>query len=483
MNTKIEKILEILWLRSRFTSFFYQSISFKEENSIPTIGLTFSSTGAVFYYNNTFIEKIDTAELIGLMVHEMLHIVFDHNHRKVFNYKTEIKNLSQDMIINSYIKKNKKTFFPRKKAFFSREEQYNRDELNLILPKSLPVIPDSFFNETTIKDPSWEELYYWLADRKKKKNKLDKKEEKPESLPIPSEVDNSSQDNEDSEDEEINFNAEKTENENENNQFSEFGIFTDSKKNNLDTGVHFMPDDISDEKIDSMRKNILNFALMDKQSIANDRVYKDISSVIEKIEQAKQNSWENQIKSIIDYTSQSLEWDYSYTRFNRRYLANGIYSQGRKFLENEIITVAIDISSSVISTPNFLSLAFGVLESMLNKYKINLLFIDENIFIPEKNKDQFTKNSDLTKRYFYKKNDWKYIKSGTNGTTFFTPLFNDYIANHKELLIVLTDGEIYDLDKLKRYNSTLWILPITEKHKFHSPFGKKIFIQSKEVKI
>ena len=50
--------------------------------------------------------------------------------------------------------------------------------------------------------------------------------------------------------------------------------------------------------------------------------------------------------------------------------------------------------------------------------------------------------------------------------------------NHGELLIVITDGYIYDIDRLKRYKNTLWLISESRDEKFTPPFGKSIKIST-----
>jgi predicted metal-dependent peptidase len=163
------------------------------------------------------------------------------------------------------------------------------------------------------------------------------------------------------------------------------------------------------------------------------------------------------IKSIADYSSQSNAWTYTYSRFNRRYFAGGIYAPGRTFQHRQNITVAVDVSGSMVMKPGDIEAAFGVVEDLLAKYSVHLLCMDEQVFIPEL-KDGRLVPSASHKPYLYRKGDWRFIRTGASGTTFFAPLFNDFMRHHRELLIVVTDGYIYDLERLKPHVPTLWVI-------------------------
>ncbi|MBF0398566.1 MAG: hypothetical protein HQK78_17455 [Desulfobacterales bacterium] len=224
-------------------------------------------------------------------------------------------------------------------------------------------------------------------------------------------------------------------------------------------------------------KHIIFFAEKDDEC-KEERAYQEITGIINKAQKTDNSSWKNLIKSIIDFSSQSNEWFYTYSKFNRRYFSNGIYTAGRAFKEKQFITVAIDVSGSMVMNPDEIEVAFGVIEDMTRKYKIHLVCLDEELFIPEKIDNTFYRSKNLKKGYIYKKGDWKFIKSGTGGTTFFAPLFNNYMKSHHEMLVVITDGYIYDLNILKKYTPTLWVISGNRTEPFYPPFGQVVSIKA-----
>lgn len=464
-----DTILQTLWKRSRFTSYFYQSVQFVEENNIPTLALTILSSRFILYFNHDFIIKTDPEELLGLLVHEMLHVIHGHDHRTFPDEDLNIQNLAQDMVINSYLLEHAGTFF-------SRKGQYYDDIPHLELPQGLPVIPRNFIIHKKTRDVRWEELYRWL------------KENIPERIHIKNSI--SLDDIEDNEGidafslsggieslqvpgasaPENNKNSEKTEN-------LEGLKFTDQDGDVLPTGVHLFHRHTMKEQAEAAKKRIVNFALRDTLC-RDERIFQDLNSIITEVHEVDSSSWRNMVKSIVDYSSQSNEWTYTYSRFNRRYFSNGLYAPGRIFKERQALTVVVDVSASMVMQPGDIESAFGVIEELLVKYRIHLLCIDEDLFVPEKAGDLLVPSADPRKPYSYKKGDWKYIRSGNSGTTFFAPLFNDYMKHHSEMLIVITDGFIFDLNALKKYTPTLWLISEHRREPFTPPFGKAVTIKT-----
>ncbi len=182
------------------------------------------------------------------------------------------------------------------------------------------------------------------------------------------------------------------------------------------------------------------------------------------------------IKAFVESSAMSKEWNYSASRFDRRYFTAGLYAPGRAYNKEKIVTVAVDVSGSMVAKPEDIETAFGVIESLLKQHKVYLLCIDEEVFVPYK-QDNKLKNSRNPDAFFlYRKGDWRYLQTGSSGTTFFSPLFDIFMKNHREPLIIITDGEVYDLDKLKYYPKTLWVLTGNREKPFQPPFGKVVMI-------
>ena len=80
---------------------FCQFINFWEAK-IGTCGVNVTEKGMNFYWDREWIESRTRKELMFTIVHEVFHLLFDHQKRGV-GYDHKIANLAADMIINSII--------------------------------------------------------------------------------------------------------------------------------------------------------------------------------------------------------------------------------------------------------------------------------------------------------------------------------------------------------------------------------------------
>jgi len=84
---------------------FCQFINFKKYHSIKTCGVTVDIHGMRFYFNEEFIDTLTQEEMNFVMLHEIFHLLWDHQARtRRCGYDHELSNVVQDMIINDVIK-------------------------------------------------------------------------------------------------------------------------------------------------------------------------------------------------------------------------------------------------------------------------------------------------------------------------------------------------------------------------------------------
>jgi len=468
----LEHALSSLWRKSRFASYFYQTVEFISNRELPTLALTVRAGKMVLYFNPDFFESITRNETIGLLIHEMMHVVLNHDHRSLNDENVYLQNCAQDMVVNSYLSENRE-------RFFSKKDDYSRDGLNLELPNGLPMVPQRFYEESGISDPSWESLFRWLRDLPVEElNSL--KMQTGQELGFP--LDNQST-------------AGML-----NESFSDTGIasffydsarsitfegtrglvFTDDSDRIIPSGVHLFQDRNDLMALESKRNNVMSMAGKDCDC-QRERLFQEIAGMFHGVKESDTSSWQQMLKSVIDFSSQTSEWTYTYGRFNRRYFGSGIYAPGRAYKEQVLITIAVDVSGSMVMNPDDIGMAFGVIEDLLGKYRISLLCMDEDLFIPEILADGMPRSNALSRPYFYKKGDWKYLKTGSGGTTLFAPLFNHHMRGHREALLVITDGYIFDIEHLKRYNPTVWLVTGGRTEPFLPPFGRCVVMQDNKI--
>jgi len=460
MHIKWENILKALWEKSRFTSYFFQSVSFHEDEAISTLGLMVSDARFTLLYNSDFIEAHHEEELTGLLVHEMMHVLLNHDHRALPGEDSFLQNLAQDMVINSYIIGHEKTFF-------SRTGRDIRDEPSVILPGELPTVPKMYYAESDekITDPSWEKVYEWLKKKHDTQNNIHIEDDPP--LPGAAlsgagewfELGVSRKDVSRGDEVVHGFREDR-----------EGLVFRNSKNTPLPAGVHFLERSGSRISAQSAMKRVIHFAGHDETCRA-ERIYQELALLLTGIGKVGARHFLHQLKMFLSQASQGDTWAYSASRFNRRYLGAGIYAPGRHYHKKKLVTVAVDVSGSMVANPSRLENAFGAIEAILDAYEIQLLCIDETLFVPRK-RGQLPFSQEVPRAScLYQKGDWRYLKSGSNGATFFGPLFNSFMRRHNEPLVVITDGEIFDLDRLNPYIPTLWVVPDNRSGSFAPPFG------------
>ncbi|PIE71579.1 MAG: hypothetical protein CSA22_01765 [Deltaproteobacteria bacterium] len=466
-SRKWDAVLSLLWKRSRFVSFFYQGIQFLPDTATLTLTLTVSRFRRVLRYHPGFVTRLDTEHLIGLLVHEFLHVALNHSHRSVPGKNTYLQNIAQDMVVNAYM-------IRRSGSFFSRRGVLERDIPKLQLPPGLPVIPDDFYIETGHTDPTWEAVYTWLdtrgpADMSAFTDAAKTQLEQPPQVNNPFNAAMENPDPEPSERTEWGF------------QMDDAGlIFYQDEGQVLPTGMHTFHDASAERSLTASFRRIIEQGRREK-TFADERVFQAVDGLISGIQRPQQLRWKRQIRTTIDRYSTADRWRFTPARPNRRFLDSGIYAAGRVLDFKKQVIVAVDVSSSMVGRPETLQRAFGVVEDLLDQYTVHLLCVDETVFVPKKGLSGFTASPESRRPYTYHRGDWQAIRTGSSGTTFFAPLFNDWLKGVNEAVLVVTDGHIYDLNRLTPYRKTVWLVTSRPDTPFSPGFGNIYYLDDDEM--
>lgn len=146
---------------------FCQFLNFWEAK-IGTCGVNVTEKGMNFYWDREWIKSRTRKELIFTIVHEVFHLLFDHQKRGV-GYDKKIANLAADMIINSIIHGDLMIGEGLTKMIEIPKDEHGNNVV-IFLPKEYegPAI--------------FEEVYHWLIKqyndwRNKNSHKLNSKKE------------------------------------------------------------------------------------------------------------------------------------------------------------------------------------------------------------------------------------------------------------------------------------------------------------------
>lgn len=134
---------------------FYET---KKNPQITTAGVNVSSLGMNFYWDREFMDSLKQTQANFLLIHEEMHLMFDHVKRSV-GYDQRMANIAQDMIINQIIydeiMKAQGLGNGHKPMIEIPKDHYDKN--------SALFIPKEYKGE-----PIFEELYEWLMAEQKK---------------------------------------------------------------------------------------------------------------------------------------------------------------------------------------------------------------------------------------------------------------------------------------------------------------------------
>lgn len=118
------------------------------EAKIGTCGVNVTDKGMNFYWDREWIDKRDRKEVIFTIIHEVFHLLFDHQKRGV-GYDKKLANLAADAIINSTIHSDLIIGESLSKMIAIPKDEYGNNSV-IFMPKEYkgPMI--------------FEEVYHWM---------------------------------------------------------------------------------------------------------------------------------------------------------------------------------------------------------------------------------------------------------------------------------------------------------------------------------
>ena len=167
----IDQMISDAMLKLQYYGEFCQFINFKKMHGIRTCGVTVDTQGMRYYYNDEFVNELDQEEMNFIMIHEIFHLLWDHQAReRRCGYEHTLSNMVQDMIINEVINTD---------IILRMEEENRREHRNLSFAK-MPVGKDTnkIWVLTMPKEYKgkliYEDMYEWIFGEKKKYDKWKK---------------------------------------------------------------------------------------------------------------------------------------------------------------------------------------------------------------------------------------------------------------------------------------------------------------------
>jgi predicted metal-dependent peptidase len=103
MNDRIRDLFIKLWRYEPFYGTVATSVVRRESRAIPTAEVSFEKKYYVLKYNPDFFDSLTDTEVIAVIKHELLHIVFGHPVREGRSNDPELWNMAEDLTINHFI--------------------------------------------------------------------------------------------------------------------------------------------------------------------------------------------------------------------------------------------------------------------------------------------------------------------------------------------------------------------------------------------
>lgn len=390
--------------------FAYLSLSLKpiEEKHIPTMAV---DVNANLIYNPDWVESLNDEQVMGVLVHEILHLTLLHFLREG-ERKHGISNLAQDMVINYLIKQN-----------------------NFKLPHGCIWTNDnneSIVNGVLIKDVDkkvWEEIYDELKDKLKNKFKDALKNGNVK-------VSNGEGSGIEVDLEDYEFDG--TTNDEDGEGTGKIKNIDNHIKSNKGKGLS------EEERKQKEREWLEKVQEAYVGSKMRGLVPVGIERLIGKLSESKIN-WKS---LLLRYIESYIPSDYTYSKPNRKSISSG-YFMPDVLKERIEVSVLIDVSGSIGDEElrDFIGEIVGIARAFRHKIKFNL----------------YTHETNLSKKYVVENGSVEKIKQirilGGGGTSFSVPYRELMKEKMKPKVVIwLTDGFGDTISKKDLKTDIIWCL-------------------------
>jgi len=165
ITNSIDVMISDAMLGLQYYGEFCLFINFKNYHAIRTCGVSVDVQGMRFYFNEEFVDELSQGEMNFIMIHEILHLLWDHQARtRRCGYDRELGNIVQDMIINDVIK----TDIVDKMEYINKTTKKNLNFADIPVDRDTNKVwvlhkPEEYKGEL-----SYEEMYEWISVEKEK---------------------------------------------------------------------------------------------------------------------------------------------------------------------------------------------------------------------------------------------------------------------------------------------------------------------------
>ena len=364
---------------------FFGQLAMKLGLHVSSQTKTMATDGRKIYFNPLFVDATSTENLLGVIVHEVLHVIFLHALRRG-KKNPKRWNISCDLAINPIIIKH---------GF---------------------ELPEGSLNDYRFKGWYAEKIYKYLEDE-------DEWDNYPDENPHGEEEESGEESNSDSEEDKKDGSGQgqgEDEPKGKPKGFSKVGEVWDATSE--DGGVL---DEAEAKKLERIVSRDLLTARQTHANIGRGSLGAEIDARIEDISKAEEIDWRTLLRRhIVDATLNKD--DYTWSRPNRRFIGEGTYFPSQQGSSCGEIVIAIDTSGSTIGYESVFAHEINVILAEVKPTLVRVLYCDDEVTKVE----EFEQDVEFT-----------YRARGGGGTSFEPPF--KWVEKHgwqPDCLIYLTDG-------------------------------------------